>query len=151
MIIEFFRRCPRGVDNFTSLSKCSRLFLKASKAPFLTLRVATLSGAPRQAPLEAIGDWRSFPSTIGDKKMTCLTLTPDEFFRSLRVFNVFERESLGALLLNCLVKITLPTLRAKGTLISEPRFSTPARCDFSHARKGNGLHLAGRRKSGLTN
>ena len=27
-------------------------------------------------------------------------------------------------------------LRAKGTLISEPRFSTPARCDFSHARKG---------------
>ena len=31
-------------------------------------------------------------------------------------------------------------LRAKGTLLSEPRFSTPpARCDFSHARKGNGL------------
>ena len=28
------------------------------------------------------------------------------------------------------------TLNAKGTLISEPRFSTPVRCDFSHARKG---------------
>ena len=61
-------------------------------------------------------------------------------------------------------------LRAKGTLISEPRFSTPARCDFSHARKGNGRfqrkaldkghfpflaweksHLAGGRKSGLAN
>ena len=28
------------------------------------------------------------------------------------------------------------SLRAKGTLISEPRFSPPATCDFSHARKG---------------
>ena len=27
------------------------------------------------------------------------------------------------------------SLRAKGTLNSEPRFSPPARCDFSHARK----------------
>ena len=26
-----------------------------------------------------------------------------------------------------------------GALISEPRFSTPARCDFSNARRGNGL------------
>ena len=30
----------------------------------------------------------------------------------------------------------IESLRAKGTLISEPRFSTPARRDFSHARKG---------------
>ena len=61
-------------------------------------------------------------------------------------------------------------MRAKGTLISEPRFSTPARCDLSHARKGKWplqretldkghfpflawekSHLAGGRKSGLTN
>ena len=62
------------------------------------------------------------------------------------------------------------TLRAKGKLICEPRFSTPARCDFSHARKGKRpfqrktldkghfpslawekSRLAGGRKSGLTN
>ena len=62
-------------------------------------------------------------------------------------------------------------LRAKGTLISEPRFFLPAvRCDFSHARKGKRpfqrktldkghfpflawekSHLAAGRKSGLTN
>ena len=30
------------------------------------------------------------------------------------------------------------TLRAKGTLISEPRFSTPCEMRFSHAIKGNG-------------
>ena len=44
---------PRG-DNFTSLlSKRSRPFLsKRQKHPFLTLRVATPSGAPRQVPLE---------------------------------------------------------------------------------------------------
>ena len=33
---------------------------------------------------------------------------------------------------NCVAK----TLRAKGTLISEPRFLPPARCDFSQAREG---------------
>ena len=30
------------------------------------------------------------------------------------------------------------TLRAKATLISEPRFSTPATCDFSHTIEGKG-------------
>ena len=70
-------------------------------------------------------------------------------------------------------KRDFPSLRAKSTLISEPRFSTvvpPARCDFSHARKGKQpfqtetldkghfpclawekSHVAGGRKSGLTN
>ena len=33
-------------------------------------------------------------------------------------------------------KWPISSLRAQGTLISEPRFSTPARCDFSRARKG---------------
>ena len=41
-LIEFFRGRPRGGDNFTSFSKCSRpFFSKSSEAPFLTLRVAT--------------------------------------------------------------------------------------------------------------
>ena len=64
----------------------------------------------------------------------------------------------------------LGTLRAKGTLISEPRFSTCERRFFPHARKGKRpfqrktlgkgrflflawekSHLAGSRKSGFTN
>ena len=51
--IECFRGCPREGDNFTSpFPSAPDLLLKASKAPFLALRVATASGAPRQAPLE---------------------------------------------------------------------------------------------------
>ena len=48
-IIKFFRGRPRGGDNFSSAA--DPLF-KASKTPFLTLRVATPSGAPRQALLD---------------------------------------------------------------------------------------------------
>ena len=51
-IIEFFRGRPRGGDNFTSFSSAPDHLFKASTAPFFTLRVATPSRAPRQAPLE---------------------------------------------------------------------------------------------------
>ena len=49
--IELLRGHPRGGDNFTSLFP----LFKVSKAPFLTLRVATPLGAPRQAPLDFCG------------------------------------------------------------------------------------------------
>ena len=53
-VIEFFRGRPRGGENFTSLSKCSRPFIQSVKSTLSHLRVATLSGAPRQAPLALI-------------------------------------------------------------------------------------------------
>ena len=46
---------PRGGDSFTSLCQMLQspdLLFEASKAPFLTSKIATSSGAPRQAPLE---------------------------------------------------------------------------------------------------
>ena len=51
-IIEFFRGRPRGGDNFTSLVQVLQTFIQSVKAPFLTSRLATLSGAPRQAQLD---------------------------------------------------------------------------------------------------
>ena len=56
VFIEFFRGRPRGGATTLLLSFPSApdpLF-KASKAPFLTLRVATPSGAPCQAPLDLL-------------------------------------------------------------------------------------------------
>ena len=51
--IEFFRGRPREGDNFTSLFQVLQtLYSKRQKHPFSLLRVATPSGAPRQAPLE---------------------------------------------------------------------------------------------------
>ena len=43
---------PRGRQLYFTFAGVSDPFFKASKAPFLTLRVATPSGAPRQGPLE---------------------------------------------------------------------------------------------------
>ena len=52
--ISVLQGAPRVGDNFTSTfpSAPDPLF-KAFKVPFLTSRVATPSGAPRQAPLES--------------------------------------------------------------------------------------------------
>ena len=55
LLIEFFRGRPRGGDNFTShFQVLQTLYSKRQKQPFLPLRVATPSGAPRQAPLEPL-------------------------------------------------------------------------------------------------
>ena len=43
---------PRGRQLYLTFPRALDPFCKASKAPFLTLRVATPSGAPRQAPLD---------------------------------------------------------------------------------------------------
>ena len=43
---------PRGRQLYFTFPSAPDPLFKSSKAPFLTLRVATLSGAPRQAPLE---------------------------------------------------------------------------------------------------
>ena len=43
---------PRGRQLYFTFPSAPDPLFKASKAPFLTLRVATPSGAPRQAPLE---------------------------------------------------------------------------------------------------
>ena len=43
---------PRGRQLYFVFSSVPDPLFKASKAPFLTLRVATPSGAPRQAPLD---------------------------------------------------------------------------------------------------
>ena len=48
---DFFRGRPRRDANFT-FPRDPNPFFKALKAPYLTLRVATPSGAPRQAPLD---------------------------------------------------------------------------------------------------
>ena len=45
---------PRGAQLYFSFSSAPDPLFKASKAPFLTFRVATPSGAPRQAPLEKL-------------------------------------------------------------------------------------------------
>ena len=43
---------PRGRQLYFTFPSAPDPLFKASRAPFLTLRVATPSGAPRQAPLE---------------------------------------------------------------------------------------------------
>ena len=43
---------PRGRQLYFTFPSAPDPLFKASKAPFLTLRVATPSGAPCQAPLE---------------------------------------------------------------------------------------------------
>ena len=43
---------PQGATSLIHFSSAPDPFFKASKAPFLTLRVATPTGAPRQAPLD---------------------------------------------------------------------------------------------------
>ena len=52
IFIEFLRGRPRGGDKFSSPFKRSRPFIQSVKSTLLSLRVATPSGAPRQAPLE---------------------------------------------------------------------------------------------------
>ena len=65
--IEFFRGRLRGGDNFTSRFQVLQTLarFKASKAPFLTLRVATPSGAPRQAPLEKWNTTSARTTSVG--------------------------------------------------------------------------------------
>ena len=43
---------PEGATSLLHFSSAPDPLFKASKAPFLTLRVATPSGAPRQVPLD---------------------------------------------------------------------------------------------------
>ena len=43
---------PKGATTLLPLASAPDPLFKASKAPFLTLRIATLSGAPREALLE---------------------------------------------------------------------------------------------------
>ena len=63
--IEFFRRRPRGGRQlYLTSPRAPDPFFKASKAPFLTLRVATPSWAPRQAPLEK-RDLKNDPKRVG--------------------------------------------------------------------------------------
>ena len=67
--MEFFRGRPRGGAT-TSLHFPSAPdpLVEASKAPFLTLRVATPSGAPCQAPLEQFS--RDFPGVFLENPRT---------------------------------------------------------------------------------
>ena len=48
--IEFLGGAPEGATTLLHFSSSPDPLFKASKAPFLTLRVATPSGAPREAP-----------------------------------------------------------------------------------------------------
>ena len=50
---------PTGRQLYFTFPSAPDLFFKASKAPFLTLRVATPSGAPCQAPLDLCDRLRS--------------------------------------------------------------------------------------------
>ena len=68
---------PEGAKTLLRFSMCSRpFFFEASKAPFLTLRVATPSGAPRQAPLSFTADhfWTSFRLPLHTKFLPNRTL-----------------------------------------------------------------------------
>ena len=57
-LIEFFRGPPRdGRQLYLTFPSAPGPLFKASKAPFLALRDATPSGAPRQAPLETLFWW----------------------------------------------------------------------------------------------
>ena len=47
---------PEGATTLLHFSSAPDPLFKVSKAPFLTLRVATPSGAPRQAPLELLSE-----------------------------------------------------------------------------------------------
>ena len=47
---------PRGRQPYFTFSSAPDPLFKASKAPFLTLRIATPSGAPRQAPIWCMFD-----------------------------------------------------------------------------------------------
>ena len=80
-----------GATTCLHFSKCSRPFFKASKAPFLTFRVATPSGAPRQAPLE-ICCFFGFLPFVDPSSKECLgpflqtTLPPFRFLLKIGLF-----------------------------------------------------------------
>ena len=66
---------PKRPTTLPHFSKCSRPFMQSMKAPFLTLRVATPSGALRQALLDLVANFvtQNAPKQHFPKSMELLT------------------------------------------------------------------------------
>ena len=86
---------PKGRQLYFTLPSSPDPLLKASKAPFLTFRVATPSGAPRQALLEKLQNESSpnfFRIFVPSSARILLRISP-EIFEDFSCFVSWEAET----------------------------------------------------------